>query len=330
MANGDSREVKILKRILRIDEQGLKWEADPRHTELLAKPLGLENCSTISTPGVKPKDVELEDADAESEPDSPPPHDCNKPLVHATHRRIKPNHQPPRPPGPYHVTFNDNIETININRPYGSIYGVHPSKIVFIGEVGDLSVKMVPEHSDPFTGNSQIIMNDRCDGDHVHEDYRLPILEHALREGSAWEPSSGDSLDRFVAATIPNAKKNIYKKRLGTKAVKECEVRDAVGGILSDEQATNFRALAARANYLALDRPDVAFSCKELRRAFSKPTEDVRALKRCVRYLVHNPRLIRHYQWGRGADCIDIYADTDFAGCRRTRRSTSGGHAHNG
>ena len=101
---------------------------------------------------------------------------------------------------------------------------------------------------------------------------------------------------------------------------------DAKGGVLSEEQATNYRALAARANCLALDRPDLAFTAKEKCRAFSKPTtEDVEALKRMVRYLVHRPRLIWRYDWGCGADSIDIYGDTDFAGCRRTRRSTSGG-----
>ena len=111
-----------------------------------------------------------------------------------------------------------------------------------------------------------------------------------------------------------------------SKAVKECETKDAIGGILSDEQATNFRALAARANYLALDRPDLAFSTQELCRAFSRPTTvDVEALKRMVRYLVHYPRLFWHYKWGQGGEHIDAYCDTDFAGCRKARRSTSGG-----
>ena len=47
------------------------------------------------------------------------------------------------------------------------------------------------------------------------------------------------------------------KKRLGTKAVKRVEVLENCGDVLSEEAATQYRALAARANYLALDRPDM-------------------------------------------------------------------------
>ena len=132
-------------------------------------------------------------------------------------------------------------------------------------------------------------------------------------------------LDNFVAAATPKAKQQMYRKKLGTKAVKECETSDAVGSVLSDEQATNFRALAARANYLALDRPDLAYASEELCRAFSRPTtSDVEALERMVRYLMHRRRRVWQYEWCNADDAIDVYADTDFAGCKKTRRSTSG------
>ena len=63
--------------------------------------------------------------------------------------------------------------------------------------------------------------------------------------------------------------------------------------VLSKTQKTTFRALSARANYLALDRPDIAYSAKELCRAFANPTtRDVERLKRLVRYLVHSPRIV--------------------------------------
>ena len=41
-ARGDVQEIKILNRVLRIDEGGVKYEADPRHSELLAAQLGLK------------------------------------------------------------------------------------------------------------------------------------------------------------------------------------------------------------------------------------------------------------------------------------------------
>mgnify|MGYP003334455616 CR=1 FL=1 len=53
-------EIKILNRIVRIDERGLRYEADPRHCDLLIPSLGLQNGSSVKTPGVKPADPELE------------------------------------------------------------------------------------------------------------------------------------------------------------------------------------------------------------------------------------------------------------------------------
>ena len=87
-----------------------------------------------------------------------------------------------------------------------------------------------------------------------------------------------------------------------------------------------FRAVAARANYLALDRPDIALSTKELCRHFATPTRAaVDLLRRWVRYLIGVPRLV--WTFGYQEPCNDLVAsvDTDFAGCIITRRSTSGG-----
>ena len=45
------KEVRVLNRVVRINEDGLLYEADPRHVEMLCAALPLE--STLSTPGVK-------------------------------------------------------------------------------------------------------------------------------------------------------------------------------------------------------------------------------------------------------------------------------------
>ncbi len=88
---------------------------------------------------------------------------------------------------------------------------------------------------------------------------------------------------------------------------------------------TAFRGTAARANYLAVDRLDCQFAAKEVCRWMSKPTEaSWAALKRLCRYLVGLPRMVFHFRW-QEVDCIDIFTDTDWAGCPRTRKSTSGG-----
>ena len=92
-----------------------------------------------------------------------------------------------------------------------------------------------------------------------------------------------------------------------------------------------FRATAARANYLALDRPEVAFAAKELCRRMSEPRRrDKVALQRLCRYLLGAPRLVYRYRPVPADLPLQVYADTDFAGCAHTRRSTSGGCASRG
>ena len=72
---------------------------------------------------------------------------------------------------------------------------------------------------------------------------------------------------------------------------------------LSWAEARLYRACAARANYLALDRVDVAFAAKEL----------------CLRMSLGVPRLVWHFAWQLEA-ALHAYVDTDFAGCHVTRR----------
>ena len=45
--------MRVLNRILRITSDGLMYEADRRHVELLAKSMGLETCKPVSMPGIK-------------------------------------------------------------------------------------------------------------------------------------------------------------------------------------------------------------------------------------------------------------------------------------
>ena len=53
------------------------------------------------------------------------------------------------------------------------------------------------------------------------------------------------------------------------------------------------------------------------------------ALQRFTRYLKDSPRLVYSYPWQEDCD-LDVFGDTDFAGCLATRRSTSGGAALRG
>ena len=58
----------------------------------------------------------------------------------------------------------------------------------------------------------------------------------------------------------------------------------------------------------------------------SRPTaRSWEMLKRIGKYLKSRPRLIWRYGWQDPVETIDITSDANWAGCRRGRKSTSGG-----
>ena len=108
----------------------------------------------------------------------------------------------------------------------------------------------------------------------------------------------------------------------GVKVTADMELRDKP---LDAAKHTPFRAVAARCNYVSSDRPDIQFSSKEICRWMANPTESgVAALRRLGRYIEGHKRLIYEYPW-QEAESVEVYSDTDWAGCIKTRKSTSGG-----
>ena len=89
----------------------------------------------------------------------------------------------------------------------------------------------------------------------------------------------------------------------------------------------DYRLAVARCNYLASDRFEIAFATKELCRGMSNPTEEeVLRLKRTIRFLNGLPRMVQRIAFSDHPPTgIRAYVDSDGAGCRRTRKSTSGG-----
>lgn len=93
-----------------------------------------------------------------------------------------------------------------------------------------------------------------------------------------------------------------------------------------DKDATSYRAIVARCNYLAPGRPDIAFAVKELARAMANPTRgDQQRPKRLARYFKGKPRLVLQYNWQGMLTIVKTYSDAGWAGCRETRRFTIGG-----
>jgi len=101
---------------------------------------------------------------------------------------------------------------------------------------------------------------------------------------------------------------------------------DSDRDLVSAGKASLYRRNVAIANYLSQDRSDIRFVVKELSRRMSAPREcDFRGLLRLAKYLSCYPRVIHHFPYQRNFKIIDIWSDSDHAGCLETRKSTSGG-----
>ena len=95
---------------------------------------------------------------------------------------------------------------------------------------------------------------------------------------------------------------------------------------LDAEDARRYRAIAARLNYLAVDRVDLQYSVKEAARCMAKPLRaHWQKLIKIGRYLIGTPRLVVNFPWQEEVDMVTSYTDSDWAGCVRSAKSTSGG-----
>lgn len=110
----------------------------------------------------------------------------------------------------------------------------------------------------------------------------------------------------------------------GVDGANEVDREDDIEIVGAD--ATRFRGVAARCNYLEFDRPGIQYATKEIRREMSKPTTgSLRRLKRLGQYPKGKPRLVWRYDMQHPCTILDVFTDANWAGCRKARKSTSGG-----
>ena len=95
---------------------------------------------------------------------------------------------------------------------------------------------------------------------------------------------------------------------------------------MNRDDARRYRAIAARLNYLAPDRTDIGYAVKEAARNMALPVQcDWMKLKRIGRYLIGRPRLVSKFAWQASVGMVTTFTDSDWAGCGKTAKSTSGG-----
>ena len=291
----DAKEMRVLNRIVRVTPNGLLYEADPRHAEMLIKAFKLEDSKPVVTPGVKP-------LGADGDPDSMDIDIAKE--IHAIIASLSPASRRPSK-----ISCSPDVEIFNV-MPYSQIYGMHPRTFDF-----DRHGNMVSICATDWSTVESL---------ETRPNARRAILENVLCHGAAWEVPTTELIAKV-------SKKKFAKARVGSKAAKSAERLENSGEELDGEAATLYRALSARMLYLSMDRPEIAYAAKELCRHFAHPTKTgVEALKRAARFLVGLPRLVWNFPFQRPTDDMTVYVDTDFGGCQTTRRSTSGGIAMRG
>jgi hypothetical protein len=130
----------------------------------------------------------------------------------------------------------------------------------------------------------------------------------------------------------------IIKKDLGlyeeTKSVVNAAERDErknvedAGEVASKGDSRKFRGLVARGLYLSQDRSDIGYAIQELSRRMSEPrVGDMSKLKRLGRYLIGRERVVNKFGYQNVVDKVEVWTESDYAGCRGTRRSTNQTHS---
>ena len=310
---GCVQELRVLNRVVRLCPEGLRYEADPRHAEILIRSLDVSG--NRATPGDKTIAIE---------PDADVGHDLIPGELAFPDETYDENDTVAAIARVRCVAIGDR-PTVVETKPYSETYDLHPKEFVV---TADCKLKKISPSADPFTGKSPRKMQQRraeyVDHDRLRhaQEKRKNIWIAATHFGPAWMHS-----ENFVGAVrTPSAKpKWGGPSRQGAKRIKKLEQHMSEGLPFTPQNATLFRALSARANCLSQDRADIAFCSKELCREFAVPTvHSYERPKRMVRYLCGIPRLVYHYPWQSLPKHMNVPVDTDFAGCAATRRSTSG------
>ena len=204
---------------------------------------------------------------------------------------------------------------IFVHRKRGLKVMVHGDDFLAGGDVESLEW-MRSEIQKKYEVKSGIISGREEDGK------EMSVLNRTIRwenEGLSYEP------DRRHAAEIVRGLGLEGSKEIGTPA-EASEVPKENGVKMNGAKATAYRSIAARCNYLALDRIDIQYATKQCCKSMANPMEgDWAKLRRLGRYIKSRPSCISYFRWQEKQNEMSVFADSDWAGDRADRKSTSGG-----
>ena len=95
---------------------------------------------------------------------------------------------------------------------------------------------------------------------------------------------------------------------------------------LSQDQHHRYRSRVARCLFLSQDRADKTFIVNELCQKMSNPNQQsLGRLKRLARYLKRERQWGQVFEHGAMTKDLTVFTDSDWAGCKETRKSSSAG-----
>ena len=198
---------------------------------------------------------------------------------------------------------------------------VHGDDFVFVGVDRDLDfvLRVLKE-------NYELKDRGRL-GSGDHDKREVDMLGRKIRWhqwGLTWK---GD--ERHMKMVIGFFGMGESSKRLMKNGFKEDEVKDVKESHeLGAEEYKSYRMLAARLNFMAQDNPAIQYAAKEICRNMARPgSAHFARIKKLARFLlgVETSRWECPWQEEPEAANLKVFTDSDWAGCLRTRRSTSGG-----
>ena len=167
---GNCDAIKILDRMLRSSPEGLTYESDPRHVDLLASSMGLTISNAVSTPGTKEPNADYEATKTnetkfqngfgisdgigkQKRVETTDTVQCN--AINMVKNSALTNKHGPRQTI-RHVTFKEDKEEQRV-QGHATIYGVHPS---FIKSTRNGMVQL-QKPCNPYTSKSERVMTRR-------------------------------------------------------------------------------------------------------------------------------------------------------------------------
>ncbi len=152
------------------------------------------------------------------------------------------------------------------------------------------------------------------------------VVTLGVTNGRKWVRIEPDQ--RHVELIVQAVGLSLKSAGVTTPSVKPTDAQAAAletSAELRPADASNYRSAVMRASFLAQERPDIAEAVKRMAQGMSKPRlAHWELLKRFARYLIKEPNMCLVYHQQRMPDYIKTQVDSDFAGDKVGRKSTTG------